>query len=180
MDESDEKLGGYTVVPVSLFCEQYAVSKEVKRTFGLYNDGVRAISSTEFEQLKLGLKSCAAKRQREESAWQSKKRFSLMESLEGNTLGSVYSCNVSHTLILSSDVLHSDLEPSRQDGKQMLVSEDNEETQDIGFETQVQILASSAGSILSIPEGSRIDRKPCHILLSEVSNDRNSSPPLHD
>ncbi|QLL30294.1 hypothetical protein HG536_0A01110 [Torulaspora globosa] len=188
MDESGEKSNGYAVVPVSLFCEQYAVSKEVRKTFGLYNNGVRAISRTEFEQLKVGLKSCMAKRQREADAlWQSKKRYSLAESLEGNTLGSGYSLNGSHTLILSSDMLHSDLEPhysaSRQGGNEMLVSEDNEETGGRRLETQMQMLASSAGSIVSVPEGSactRIDSKRCFILLSETSYDRNSSPPLHD
>lgn len=185
MGESGEKLSGYAVIPVSLFCERYAVSVEVRKAFGLYNSGVRSISRTEFEELKLGLSSYGAKRPREERAlWQSKRRYSLEESLEGNTLGSG-SCNASHTLILSSDMLHNELEPryaaSRQGGNQMLVSEDNEETR--GFETQVEMLASSAGSMLSVPEGSackRIDRKPSYILLSEASCDRNSSPPLHD
>lgn len=172
----DESREDFSVVPVSRFCERYSVSKEVRKTLGLYNEGVRSIGKVEFEQLKLDMKACRLKRQRDETLlWQTAKRVSMVESLEGNTLASSNLYEGYNTVILSSDVLQGEWDPYGSLGKEMLVSEDMESGP---LETQVHVL-TSAGSTESIPNATfctRTDHNP-GILLSEVSYGRNSSPP---
>lgn len=181
MDGTEKETGLQQVVPVSVFCSRYNVAEEVSRSFGLYNDGTRPVGEPEFEKLRSDLKARRVKRQREEMVFLSSKRCHFgVECLEGNTLISSYAYDLSSAALEPSDMLQTDLDVSftleQHTGKEMLVSEDVHGDATVG--TQFQQLAS-AGSMECFPEppAQIVDDCKPWILISEVDNARNSSPP---
>ncbi|CCE93480.1 uncharacterized protein TDEL_0G01130 [Torulaspora delbrueckii] len=164
--------GSKSVVTLSDFCNRYRISKDVRVSIGVHNEGVFTIDENAFIGIRQTMDNLRQKRQRDEEWLMAGKKLRLsQESLEGNTLDARQDYDENGSGLLPSD-LATNYTYHHSGYEDILASED---TLLPRYRTELPFQAlSSAGLPSGPPPGLPV--RPA-ILSSEDCHERNSSPP---